>query len=92
MVRSRGAQSMALLLARKKEEGGGKPGGCLEIALSPDLNRTGDLWHISVQVVCSVSLVWCLTVEPQWSHWHLSHFHGIHVGKIDEYFTLLQSS
>lgn len=41
---------MSLILARKKEEGGGKPGGCLEIALAPDIHRTGDLWHISVQV------------------------------------------
>jgi hypothetical protein len=52
VVRSRGASAMALVLARKPatEEAGRKPGGCLEIALDPTLNRTGDLWHVAVQV------------------------------------------
>ncbi len=52
VVRSRGAAAMSLLLARapKQDVGQGKPGGCLEIALDPDVNRTGDLWHICVEV------------------------------------------
>ena len=51
-VRSRGATAMSLLLARapKAGAGQGKPSGCLEIALDPDVNRTGDLWHICVEV------------------------------------------
>lgn len=54
VVCSRGASAMALILARKPPPdaaaAGKKPGGCLEIALDPVLNRTGDLWHIAVQV------------------------------------------
>jgi isoamylase len=51
-VRSRAATAMSLLLARapKPGAGQGKPTGCLEIALDPDVNRTGDLWHICVEV------------------------------------------
>ena len=53
-VRSRGATAMSLLLARAPREGSaegqGKPSGCLEIALDPVINRTGDLWHICVEV------------------------------------------
>jgi hypothetical protein len=43
---------MSLLLARAPMAGAGqgKPSGCLEIALDPDVNRTGDLWHICVEV------------------------------------------
>ena len=53
VIRSRSASAMALVLARKPataEAAGRKPGGCLEIALDPFLNRTGDLWHVAVQV------------------------------------------
>ena len=53
VVRSRGAAAVSLLLARApKQDSGqqGKPSGCLEIALDPDVNRTGDLWHICVEV------------------------------------------
>lgn len=51
VVRSRGATAMSLLLARApRGDSGGKPSGCLEIALDPDVNRTGDLWHICVEV------------------------------------------
>lgn len=50
VVRSRGAYSMALVLARKQPQGSNKPSGCLEIALDPVVNKTGDLWHICVQV------------------------------------------
>ena len=45
---------MSLLLARAPKEGAaasqGRPSGCLEIALDPAVNRTGDLWHICVEV------------------------------------------
>lgn len=42
---------MSLLLARApKEVTQGKASGCLEIALDPDVNRTGDLWHVCVEV------------------------------------------
>ena len=54
VVRSRGATAMSLLLARAPKEGSagspGRPSGCLEIALDPAVNRTGDLWHICVEV------------------------------------------
>lgn len=54
VVRSRGATAMSLLLARAPREGAagsqGRPSGCLEIALDPTVNRTGDLWHICVEV------------------------------------------
>ena len=54
VVRSRGATAMSLLLARAPKEGAagsqGRPSGCLEIALDPAVNRTGDLWHICVEV------------------------------------------
>jgi len=50
VVRSRGAYCMALVLARKQPQGSNKPSGCLEIALDPVVNKTGDLWHICVQV------------------------------------------
>lgn len=52
VVRSRGAAAMSLLLVRapKEESEQGKPSGCLEIALDPDVNRTGDLWHVCVEV------------------------------------------
>lgn len=53
-VRSRGATAMSLLLARAPRggsaEGQDRPSGCLEIALDPVVNRTGDLWHICVEV------------------------------------------
>ena len=53
VVRSRGASAMALVLARQPPSdtaaAGKKRGGCLEIALDPVLNRTGDLWHVAVQ-------------------------------------------
>ncbi len=50
VVRSRGAHSLSLILARKQQSGSSKPSGCLEIALDPAVNRTGDLWHVCVQV------------------------------------------
>lgn len=50
VVRSRGAYSLSLILARKQQSGSSKPSGCLEIALDPAVNRTGDLWHVCVQV------------------------------------------
>lgn len=50
VVRSRGAYSLSLILARKQPDGSNKPSGCLEMALDPVVNRTGDLWHVCVQV------------------------------------------
>ena len=64
VVRSRGASAVALILARKPlpdaAAAGKKPGGCLEIALDPVINRTGDLWHIAVQVYAQ----WCCLSGP----------------------------
>ena len=56
MVRSRGASAMSLILARKADPAGGKKPGCLEIALDPDVNSTGDLWHVAVQVSLAIWL------------------------------------
>ncbi len=51
VVRSRGAYSLSLILARRQQSSSSsKPSGCLEIALDPAVNRTGDLWHVCVQV------------------------------------------
>ncbi len=68
VVRSRGAYSMSLILARKQQDGSNKPSGCLEIALDPAVNRTGDLWNICVEVIIRASKpgreVTILTYDP----------------------------
>ncbi|CAL8460737.1 g268 [Coccomyxa elongata] len=70
LVRSRGAYSLSLILARRQQSGSSsKPSGCLEIALDPAVNRTGDLWHVCVQGLKDLSTLcwaWRADADVAW--------------------------
>ena len=69
-VLSRHATVLSLVLVRRAEGGGVGAGtspdspaptnGCLEVALDPGLQRTGDVWHVRVDGLTDLaSLAWC---------------------------------
>jgi len=66
-VASRAATAVSLVLIRDRSRAG-QENTCLEVALDPYLNRTGDIWHVSLSGLDLGALRygWRLEGDPSW--------------------------